>query len=134
MTETYKKCKGWKVILKGSRKSISAFSFDPDQTNTIAVKYPVGVYTYPKKGEAKAKLFFFRNKVCAEKFAYQLPFKHLVKIVPCIAMGVTKPLDSFRIASLFRDVSTFWSAISFYENITTPPEGTYLAESIKCLK
>ena len=121
-----KTCKGWKVLLAKSRRSISDYSLN----NKYALEYPVNVIVFPKL--EGSKLFFFRSKKCAIEFMadfYATGDYQPKMVVRCIA---TNPQKKLTVSDNIMNIEAFWSGNICY--INNAPEGTYVANSITCLE
>ena len=112
--------KGWKV-LSPNRRSCRAYNWGASKW---PVDYPVGKEVFPRV--EGTKLFFFKNKKDAEKFAYNWDI-----IVPCIAKGATKVQW---VGLRFTRLMEFWENRSKAQNKRTAPSGTWFAESITYLE
>ena len=125
-------CKGWKAILDNGRQSVS----NHHEGNPLSLVYPVNKRVYPK--DKMSRLFFFRSKNRALDFAEHENgtgfYYHKVKIVKCIAYGVTQP-EKILVACSCHGILDFGQpGNKVYVYTYMAPKGTYLAESIKCLE
>ena len=122
-----KEMKGWKV-LGSDRRSCRArnwgFSLLFRQRLYWAIDYPVNVEVFPRS--LNSKLFFFKYKIDAERFAATKEI-----IVPCIAKNVVKVKW---ISGSIDHIASFWKHRRKHKYKDYAPEGTLLAESIICLK
>ena len=118
-----KTMQGWKVITK-NRYSING------SNSKTSLYYRINVETFPKM--PNSKLFFFDDKKTAEGYACN--YNGLA--VPCIA---TNP---HKLKKMSRDESfdeKFWRLRKSHKKdrngvYGTPPNGTYVADSITCLE
>jgi hypothetical protein len=113
--------KGYKVI-GYSRRSCRAMHWD--EKLLWAVHYPVGKEAFPKR--KGTKLFFFKDRACAEDFAIGDEM-----IVPCIATNAVK---TKWIVGRGMDLEDFWDKRHKCKDKSEAIEGTWLAESITCLE
>ena len=117
-----KEMKGWKVLSSG-RYSCRAGEWSD---SSWGLHYPVNVDMVPRV--EGSKLFFFKYQEDARKFA-----KYYEKIVPCVAKNCVKVKW---VGKKIRHIHTFWKlrrkAAEYIKR--EAPVGTYMAESITCLK
>lgn len=137
MTEIIK-IEGWKVLL-ANRDSVS--NWNVTKPNPLAIKYPVDVEVFPKKG----KLFFFALKIDAENFTKGCQkvreyFKSMPKIiiVKCMATNPQIAKENSLVNSI-EDICKFYESTNAgstnpWVDLIDPPPGTYTADSITCLE
>jgi len=131
-SKTINKCKGWKVLLKKNRRSIS----DWDNLNIHSIRYPVNVEVFPSlKG---SKLFFFKSEKDAKNYIGRLGRYNGVEYitVKCIA---TNPKKQPFITNSLTQLTYFWDYVNKTKGASVPftenaPHGTYVADSITCLR
>ena len=121
-----KEMKGWKVMENGSRMSADVRTWARARRHQKwLLTYPVGVEVKPKV--QGSKLFFFKNKNDAFRFASL----STDIIVPCIAKNAVR----VKWASTDTDnLELFWKQRRKACRRMCTPEGTWLAESITCLR